>query len=88
MRRRTFWSRAPNGSSSSSTRGLQHEGPRQRHALLLTAAQLADSARLVALELDDLERLAHALTALAGRTLCISMPKAMFWPTVICGNRA
>ena len=55
---RSLRSRAPSGSSRSSTVGTVHEGPGERNALLLAAGHLPDPALPVASEAHELERLA------------------------------
>ena len=57
---RSLRSRAPSGSSRSSTVGSVDERPGERDALLLAAGHLPRPASLVAAEADELERLADA----------------------------
>jgi hypothetical protein len=66
MLRRRRASRLDNGSSNSSTAGLQHQAARHRHALLLAAAQLAGQALVVAGE-------AHAVHGGLGAALGLSL---------------
>ena len=58
---RTFASRAPNGSSSSSTLRLDRERPGERHALALAAGELRRVAVGEALEVDQAQQLVDAL---------------------------
>ncbi len=44
--------------------GTEHEGPGQRHSLLLTARELARQPPIVALQPHELQRLAHSLVDL------------------------
>ena len=69
--------------------GPEHEGTRQRHALLLAAGQLPRQALAQLLEADEAQRLGYAVAASAmAATLRISRPKATFCATVRCGNSA
>ena len=66
---RTVASSAPNGSSSSSTLGLDRERAGERHALPLAARELRRIAVGEAVELDEREQLVHALADLGLRAL-------------------
>ena len=66
------------------------ERPGQRDPLLLPAGQLRTGSRSAKpAEPDEVEVLADAPADLvAGRGFSIRSPKATFWATVMCGNRA
>ena len=67
---------------------LVHERAGERDALLLAARELARLALLHALEVDELQDLAHPAGELRPRTPWRRMPKATFSKIVRCGKRA
>ena len=67
---------------------LQHQGARQRHALLLAAREFAGQALVVAHQADVLQRVADRARAASFATPDIFRPYITFSCTFMCGNSA
>ena len=59
---------------------IEHDGARQRHALLLAARELPGQARLVARQLDHGDRLADAASRSRSWRRCASPAERRRWP--------